>query len=236
MQNQVNDTVAYHPPRYKAIAFHCPRCSVYAKQTWFGTCASIKTLEVGSGRSGSWRVKEHDLTDAIDLEVSLCDACNQYAIWLEEALLYPANVSVPKSHGDMPEEVSKLYNEAAQVLPVSPRAAAALLRLALQKLLGLVGCEGKNINNDIKHLMKSKDITTDMQKALDVLRVFGNNSVHPGQIDLNEDPEKVRAMFAFINYVVDGLISRKKQINMLFEGLPEKQKESIKKRDNKEVK
>lgn len=221
----------YYPPSYGLKAFHCPRCYVYAKQEWFGTYTSRKVIAVPGSRN---HIEEHNLTEALYLEVSRCAHCHKYSIWLEEALLYPASIPVPQPHKDMPSEVSELYNESAQVLFISPRAAAALLRLALQKLLEKTGGKGKNINSDIEFLVRSGKVTTNTQRALDVLRVLGNNAVHPGEINLNEDPEHVKAMFAFMNYVVDGLISQEKQINKLFESLPDRQRNSIKKRDKKE--
>ena len=133
---------------------------------------------------------------------------------------------------DMPDEVKKLYRESAQILSISLRAAAALLRLGLQILLGAVGGDGKNINDDIKKIV-ALGVESEIQRALDILRVFGNSGAQPGEIKLDEDPGLVHKMYGLMNYVTDRLITQKNQINELFEGLPEGVKNQIESRDGK---
>ena len=54
----------------------------------------------------------------------------------------------------------------------------------LQKLCKVLGQSGNNINEDIKALVES-GLDPRVQKALDAVRVVGNNAVHPGQMDGN---------------------------------------------------
>jgi hypothetical protein len=49
-------------------------------------------------------------------------------------MIYPEVISVDNLNEDMPEEVKFDYNEAALIVEKSPRAAAALLRLGIEKL------------------------------------------------------------------------------------------------------
>ena len=102
-------------------------------------------------------------------------------------------VALPNS--DLHDDIKSDYLEASSVLADSPRAAAALLRLALQKLCKQLGEKGENINDDIKSLV-AKGLNPLVQKSLDALRITGNNAVHPGEINLTEDPARVVKLFS----------------------------------------
>jgi hypothetical protein len=77
------------------------------------------------------------------LSVSQCMHCVEFLIWHGDSIVWPPVSTAPKPHGDMPDDAKQDYEEARQVLPHSPRAAAALLRLALQKLCKNLGEPGK---------------------------------------------------------------------------------------------
>ena len=209
--------ITYYPPEYGKDEFNCAHCKVFAHQSWGG---SLSNNLLNSSLPSDF------------LTVSKCRHCYELSIWIEGSLVYPAQITVEDPNDDMPDEVKKLYRESAQILPISPRAAAALLRLGLQILLGAVGGDGKNINNDIKKIVAS-GVESETQKALDILRVFGNSGAHPGEIKLDEDPGLVHKMYGLMNYVTDRLITQKNQINELFEGLPEGIKNQIESRDGK---
>ena len=133
---------------------------------------------------------------------------------------------------DMPEDVKEDFLEARNIVMDSPRAAAALLRLALQKLMIHLGEKGKNLNEDIANLVK-KGLPQKIQKALDVVRVIGNNAVHPGEIDLRDDKETALALFELINMIVEVMITQPKQVDELFGKLPDGAKEAIERRDKR---
>ncbi|MCY3681983.1 MAG: DUF4145 domain-containing protein [Gemmatimonadetes bacterium] len=124
-----------------------------------------------------------------------------------------------------------MYNEAADIANLSPRAACALLRLAIQMLLKQLGEKGDNINEDIKNLV-TKRLDPQIQQALDIVRVTGNHAVHPGEIDFN-DTTDVQTLFELINVIADTLITRPKRIDAMFNRLPENDRKAIEKRDKK---
>ncbi len=133
----------------------------------------------------------------------------------------------------MPEDVKEDYEEARLVVEVSPRSAAALLRLALQKLMKHLGESGKNLNDDIANLVK-KGLPEKIQKALDAVRVIGNNAVHPGELDLRDDKETALALFDLLNMIVEVMITQPKKVNEIYDKLPKGAKEAIEKRDSKQ--
>lgn len=70
-----------------------------------------------------------------------------------------------------------------------------------------------------------------IQKALDIVRVIGNEAVHPGQIDLRDDTETASKLFNVINLIVDTMITQPRSIDELFQSLPESNRNEIEKRD-----
>ena len=130
----------------------------------------------------------------------------------------------------MPEDIKNLYLEARDVYPISKKSSAALLRLALQLLCKNLGEKGENINNDIANLVK-KGLPEVIQKALDTLRITGNQAVHPGELNLEENIELVESLFWILNFIVDETYSKKKKINELYNKLPKNLLNAIEKRD-----
>ncbi|WP_256658601.1 DUF4145 domain-containing protein [Pseudomonas sp. LTGT-11-2Z] len=113
---------------------------------------------------------------------------------------------------------------------LSHRGAAALLRLCLQKLLGEIGGKGEHIDTDIKELVKA-GLDPHIQQALDVIRVTGNNAVHPLDMSPEDLEDYVPVLFEMINMIIEERIARPKKIAERFAGLPEKARQAIEKRD-----
>ena len=145
-------------------------------------------------------------------------------------MLVPSDAPVPPPHPDLPQDCCGEYNEARDIMAKSPRAASALLRLSIQKLMPHLGQSGKNINADIKALV-ANGLPPLVQKALDICRVVGNNAVHPGEIDLNDTPDTANKLFQMINFIVQDRITHPKEIEALYEELPVGAREAIDKRD-----
>lgn len=72
-----------------------------------------------------------------------------------------------------------------------------------------------------------------IQKALDSVRVIGNNAVHPGQIDLKDDTDTAISLFKLLNMIVEIMITQPKKVDEIYGKLPTSAKEAIKKRDKK---
>ena len=226
-------TAKYYPPVFAGQKFHCIRCGVYAKQAWSGLEANGTRYDRSIGFPINIFNDASSFVDELsnDFIVSKCSHCNDVTMWQKRKIIFPRSTTVELPNEDLTEEIEELYNEAALVLNDSPRAAAALLRLALQLLLKEVGGKGKNIDADIKAIV-AEGVDSQVQKAMDIVRVFGNNGAHPGEIQLKEDPTLVKKMFELINFIATKMITSKREIDDLFESLPEGAKEAINRRDN----
>ncbi len=167
-----------------------------------------------------------------NISVSRCYNCNDIAIWIYNRLVWPQRGEAPMANPDLPKDVREDYDEASAILDLSPRGAAALLRLGIQKLCKHLKEPGDNINNDIAALVK-KGLDLRVQQALDVVRVVGNNAVHPGQIDLKDDRATAEKLFGLVNLITEIMFSQPKHVAELFDGLPELARKAIEKRDGK---
>lgn len=161
---------------------------------------------------------------------STCSHCGKISFWHDEKLIYPKSSIAPLPNEDMPDDVMDDYLEARNIVNDSPRGACALLRLALQKLMPHLGESGKYLNEDIGNLV-SKGISVDIQKALDSVRVIGNDAVHPGELDLKDDDSTAITLFRLINYIIENQISSKKEIDNIYSGLPKNKVKGIENRD-----
>ena len=160
----------------------------------------------------------------------VCAHCHQWSYWYSEKMVVPSASPSPPPHADMPTECSTDYNEAREIVAASPRAAAALLRLVLQKLMPALSEKGENINDDIGSLV-TKGLPVVVQQALDLGRVVGNHAVHPGKIELNDSPEVAHNLFAMINFIVEDRISKPIHVQSLYAKLPEGARKAIESRD-----
>lgn len=78
----------------------------------------------------------------------------------------------------------------------------------------------------------SKGLDTRIKKALDVVRVVGNDAVHPGQIHLDDDKAVAANLFGLVNLIVETQITQTKHIDQLFDVVvPDSVKAQIEKRD-----
>ena len=146
--------------------------------------------------------------------------------------LYPPSIpqNIPPPNEDMSTECRSIYNEAAQVLALSPRSSAALMRLCLQQFFKDQGEKGKDINEEIKKLVKT-GIPKFLQQYMDACRVIGNNAVHPIELDLNENRELAEALFPCMNIIVEKLVSEPRRAQELYDRLPDGARNAIEKRN-----
>lgn len=210
-------------PNINLKSFTCPYCDTLSSVEW-----DIRELYETYERF-IFRTANGESKNKI-IYVSTCKACGKYHIWHDKEMIYPRISNVPAPNEDMPENVKEIYLEAMNVHIYSKRAATALLRLAVQMLCKELGEEGKNINHDIGELVK-KGLPVQIQKALDSIRVIGNNAVHPGMISFDEKEDVSGTLFLLINIIVEYMISQPKKINEIYDMLPENAIDGIEKRD-----
>jgi hypothetical protein len=167
-----------------------------------------------------------------NLFVSQCYDCKKVTIWVHDRPVYPPLRSGPPPNIDLPDGTFKDYEEARAILDLSPRGAAALLRLCIQKICIYLGEKGKKIDDDIASLA-AKGLHPVVKKSLDIVRVVGNDAVHPGTMDLNDDRDTALQLFSLVNAICEQMISLPKSVEDLYQKIPQAKRDAIDARDAK---
>ncbi|QSR18421.1 hypothetical protein CA833_14700 [Novosphingobium sp. KA1] len=154
------------------------------------------------------------------MHLAACSACSQETVFANGKLALPADITAPAPSSDLPQDLMADFEEARKIHMQSPRGAAALLRLVVQKLCPILGSEKKDINGAIGELVEKGVITGALQQALDSVRVIGNEAVHPGELDLKDDSITVHSLFMLINFIVQKAITEPKEIDAIYQSLP----------------
>ena len=207
--------IPYTPPQFNKTSFNCPHCQTFSEQRWIGAYAG-------------WQGE-----DMQSIKFSFCEHCGKYSIWHHGKMIYPEFTGIEPPNPDLLEEIKEDYMEAAEIVQKSPRGAAALLRLVIQKLCIQLGGKGENLNTDIGDLVKN-GLPSRIQQSLDALRVIGNEAVHPGQLDLKDDIETASALFKLVNFIAEKMITEPKYVEEIYVSkVPEEKKKQIKERDGR---
>lgn len=204
----------YIQPEALLKSFTCPHCGTIAMQTW---------------GMRNWNLGQYAQPEQNPIRIGTCSHCEKSTFWIMDTMYYPDTGTAQFPNPEMPDSVKKLYLEAASIQIKSPRGAAALLRLGIQLLCKELGEVGKNINDDIASLVK-KGLPEIVQQSLDIVRVTGNDAVHPGQID-TDDPSTVAQLFNLTNIIVEYQIALPKKVSGMYSGLPSDKVTAIKNRD-----
>lgn len=212
----------YVQPVYGRDGFNCPHCGAYAHQTWF--YSAYANLQSGGQ------------TQIPNLATSMCErpSCRRFALWHERQLIHPLVLTAPPPNPDMPDHIKALFEEARAVSLFSPRAAAALLRVAVEQLTEHLGERTGRLNDRIGRLVQ-RGLPRSVQQSLDAVRVIGNDAVHAtNAIQLNDQPDTAAALFRLVNLIVDRLIREEAEANSVYALLSENQRADIDRRDNRQ--
>lgn len=225
----------YTAPSFEADAFNCPHCETYAHQEWVNLSkVSVARSKADPSRPQVVRMMPNGLIG--NLFICNCSRCKKYSLWVDGELVYPEKSIAPLPLDEMPDNIKKDFAEARKVVNYSPRSAGALLRVALENLImNELEVEGHDLNDCIGNLVANHEIDDKLQKALDSLRVIGNESVHPGELDLRDDLDTALALFKLLNLIVEKLIVQPREIDELYEKLPKSKKLGIENRDKQKT-
>jgi len=160
------------------------------------------------------------------IESTVCPACYQPNLYLVEGvykvkesihksvrvaedvkwrrLIYPLTEHASSLPPEVPNEYRSLYNEASAVLPISPRASAALARTLLEMILVNQGApKSKDLFAQIEWCL-TQGVPTYISESLDDVRKVGKFAAHFKQNACNGEVLEVEpgeAEFVLVNVV-----------------------------------
>jgi hypothetical protein len=175
--------------------------------------------QMASGRPFLEVHREFRSRDVQNVSISYCFNCNEMCLWVCDQLVWPRRAGGPEPKLDAPPNVRREY-EASQTLEASPRGAAALLRLAIEKLCKELGVSGESLKDDIAFFVR-EDVDARVQKVLDAARIIESNAVRPGQIGLGDDPATAETLSALVNLICEKMIMEPRHLQAVYTKLRE---------------
>lgn len=166
----------------------CPHCFVTVHFEY-----ATPLYEKGSARV-SFSVEEPEpFASASGLQRSFaffqCPHCHDVVVWMRKSTceadrvflrVYPPRSNHPPVPREVPVPIARAYEEACVVLPLSPSAAAALARRALQMVLReIVGVKHGPLNEEIEAARTT--LPSWIIDGLHQLRQVGNFALHPSK-------------------------------------------------------
>jgi len=165
----------------------CPHCTTDFHENWFSNVLA---------RDGRGFIVQYDGQEAFwHYRTTLCSKCKDVIIeiapistdgrhrLLDWRMVYPIGASRGPVSPEVPSDIADDYIEACNVLPISPKASAALSRRCLQNILHTFGYKARTLDKDIGLLLDEPDpkkaIPQKLRTTIDLIRNFGNFSAHP---------------------------------------------------------
>lgn len=205
-------------PELRSSSYVCPHCGVLTHHIWNQIPSDL----------GGVKLRRPEIWWA-----SMCMHCRGNTVFRGSQFVYPVGLVGPLPAADMPPAVREVYEEARAVASASPRAAAALLRVAIEILVNDIEPGSGKLFVKIGKLV-GRGLDPQVQRMLDSVRVFGNEGgAHPGEINMQEQSEMLQVLMFCVNTIVERIIAYPKQIAKVYEHLSPEQLESIATRDSK---
>ena len=197
-------------PEFHAKSFTCPHCGIcsqfHEQLIPKHYCGSkrilLDSLPFGTHEINATPKDFFDFFDPSEYQVKICSHCGKVTLWENFKMVYPYGTSIQPSEY-MPKAIANIFQEAQSITNLSPRAACALLRSCLEKLVDQAGGVGDRLAHKIENLRLSPR----MKKLADACRLTGNEAVHGNYFDLDIPKEEAIAdawaLSRFINRLSD---------------------------------
>lgn len=144
--------------RWNLVTRACPECKrlILHLETDGEVDPSLKNVQIGSPMGGWFGIDDP-----------------------KTIMIRPKGSSHPPCPTEVPEEIKNDYLKACVVLPDSAEASAALSRRCLQHILHDQGFKSNNLIDEIRLVIKSGKLPSNIAENIDAVRNIGNFAAHP---------------------------------------------------------
>jgi hypothetical protein len=146
----------------------CPHCSIHFHDNWiehaFMRSGAVLAAHDGKGNEYYWWFRSAICPGPQCNKITI-ELCTKHPNGVQSSdwwQVFPTGSNRGPVSPDVPAEIAKDYVEACKVLPISPKASAALSRRCLQRMLRAGGYVAKDLAKEIDLLLNE----TDPKKAL----------------------------------------------------------------------
>ncbi len=208
----------------------CPHCQVANRDEWTKT-----RLKDSEGQGTNFYIRQ-----------LMCLECNKHTIYFDhyfkaydeseerhrtkrvEKRVYPDEAARKPIHPSVPEGLANDYTEACLVLPISPKASAALSRRCLQLLIHKeFNIDKGYLWKEIKELRESGQLPEYIAKPIDEIRKLGNYAAHPNEDEktgeiIDIEPQEADWLLEIIEDLFDHCYAKPAETKKRMEAVKEK--------------
>ena len=193
-------------------------------------------IDIEKNVNEEWLISKSRCPECLKLIIYLIDGkivsnqiefISHFSSSRKKYLVYPKSISRSPISPDIPNQYSDDYKEASLILQDSPKACAALCRRCLQNILrNKANIKPSNLYDEIQEIIDSKILPSQLNDAIDAVRIIGNFAAHPtkslntGEI-VDVDPEEaewslnvLEALFDFFFIQPKILQDKKDKLNI----------------------
>lgn len=207
----INSFINYKLPSFKAKAFTCPHCGIYASFSWLNVSTNL----------------------AIDS--AECSACNRINIWHGGELIFPSGGSFMLAHPLIKGSVLHYFENARSIALINMNVACSFLRKAMQELFIELGGKGQNSDDDVEFLIDNKIGDRKFFNMFRSAKIFGHDKIMPLVIDESDDEAMLELLLYLINKLVETAIAEPIYLTKLMAKLTNKEQEELKRQSNIEI-